>query len=118
MKNIIKELLVSFIITIVLIFLLSVAVYSTELNENYIDSITIGIVCLSLLIAGARLAKSKKEKGIVYGSLLGIVYMVVLYIISSLCNMDFSVTINSIFMIILGVLGGAIGGILGVNFLK
>ena len=64
MKNIIKELLVSFIITIVLIFLLSVAVYSTELNENYIDFITIGIVCLSLLIAGARLAKSKKEKGI------------------------------------------------------
>ena len=60
--------------------------------------------------------KSKKEKGIIFGSLLGAVYMLILYIISSFLNFDFSLNINSLVMIILGILGGAIGGIIGVNF--
>lgn len=118
MKSIIKELIISFGVTVILVFILSIIISATDLNENFVDSILIGIVSLSLLISGARLARVKKEKGIIHGGILGVFYMLILYLISSICNMNFSLTINSIIMIVLGILGGSLGGILGVNFLK
>lgn len=116
MKKIIKELILSILITLILIFILSLVVSQTSVSEKVIMPATIGIVTFSLLIGGFRSSKAKKEKGIIYGGLLGIIYMIILYLISSFSNFDFSLNLNSIIMIILGILGGAIGGILGVNF--
>lgn len=118
MKEFIKEIIISCLITLILICLLSIIISKTNVSENLITPLTIVITTLSLLIGGFRVSKAKKEKGIIYGSILGICYMLILYIISSFVNFNFSLTINSIIMIILGILGGAIGGILGVNFLK
>lgn len=62
------------------------------------------------------MSRTKKEKGIIYGSLLGATYILILYLLSSLITLDFSISIASLIFIILGILGGAIGGIIGVNF--
>lgn len=116
MKKFIKELILSILLTLILIFILSVIVSQTSVSEKIIMPSVIGIVTFSLLIGGFRNSKDKKEKGIIYGGLLGIIYMIILYLISSFSNFDFTLNLNSIIMIILGILGGAIGGILGVNF--
>ena len=42
--------------------------------------------------------------------------MIVLYICSAFISVDFSLSLNSLIMICAGIIGGAIGGILGVNF--
>ena len=116
MKGFIKEVIFSILCSLLLILLLSILLSTTKLNENLINPITMGIVASSLFLGGFRISKSKKEKGIIFGSLLGAVYMLILYIISSFLNFDFSLNINSLVMIILGILGGARGGIIGVNF--
>lgn len=116
MKVFLREIILSIFLSLLLIFILSIILVSTKLNENLINPITIGIVSFSLFFGGFRISKSKKEKGIVYGAILGIAYMLILYIISSILNHDFSININSFAMMILGILGGAIGGIIGVNF--
>jgi len=116
MKKIIKELIISVLLSLILMLILSILVSETTLSEKFINPLTIAIVTFSLMLGAFRVSKEKKEKGIIYGSLLGLIYMVILYIISSLINLNFSFTLNSIIMIILGILGGAIGGILGVNF--
>lgn len=68
------------------------------------------------VLVGAFLASKKiKEKGIVFGSILGLTYMLVLYLTSGILNGNFGVTLNVLYMFIGGIIGGAIGGILGVN---
>lgn len=116
MKIFIRETIFSVILTIILIFIISLLMAFTSISENLILPLTIGAVSLSLLICAYRIAKNKKEKGILYGVGLGALYMVILYIISVFISFDFSVSTNSLIMIFLGILGGAIGGILGVNF--
>ena len=116
MKYFLREIVISILISIILIFILSIIVSETSIQENVIIPSTIAITAFSLIIGGFRLSRTKKEKGILYGSILGATYMIILYIVSSFMNFEFNLSINSIIMIILGILGGAIGGILGVNF--
>lgn len=116
MKVFLKNLLLSILISLILIIILSVVMSNTSINDNLLNPIVIGIVTFSLLIGAFNMSRSKKEKGIVFGSLLGIAYVLALYIISSFLLMNFSLSISSIFFILLGILGGAVGGILGVNF--
>lgn len=116
MKVFFKNLLLSILISLILIVILSIVMSNTNINDNLLNPIVIGIVTFSLLIGAFNMARSKKEKGIVFGSLLGIVYVFILYLISSIILMNFSLQVSSIFFILLGILGGAVGGILGVNF--
>lgn len=116
MKEIIREVIISILLSLILIFLLSVLLCQTAVSENIIKPATIAIVIISLMIGAFRISKSKKQKGILYGGILGIIYMLILYLISSFANFEFYLGINSIIMIILGIIGGAVGGILGVNF--
>lgn len=115
MKEFLKECIISLIISIILIFILSILVSLTSVSENIIKPTTIGITTFSILVGSFRLSKNKKEKGIIYGGLLGIIYIVTMYLISSIYNFDFSLNIYSIIMIILAIIGGCVGGILGVN---
>ncbi len=116
MKYFFRETFLSILISVALIFILSILLSETSLSETVIVPATIGIVSFSLLVCGFRISRIKKEKGILYGSMLGLIYMIILYLISSLINLKFNLNINSIIMIALGILGGAIGGIIGVNF--
>lgn len=116
MKVFFKNLLLSILISLILIAILSVIMSNTNISDNILNPIVIGIVAFSLLIGAFNMSRIKKEKGIVFGSLLGAAYILILYLISSIVLMDFSLSINSIFFILLGILGGAVGGILGVNF--
>lgn len=116
MKVFLKNLLLSILISIVLIVILSLLMSNTNISDNLLNPIIIGIVAFSLLIGAFNMSRSKKEKGIIFGSLLGIAYVLILYITSSIALMDFSLSISSLFFILLGILGGAVGGILGVNF--
>lgn len=116
MKIFIREVLLSVIFTIILIFLISLLITFTALDEKLVTPLVIGAVSISLLICAYRVAKNKKEKGILYGISLGITYMVILYICSAFISVDFSLSLNSLIMICAGIIGGAVGGILGVNF--
>ena len=116
MKNFFKSLVLSNAISLVLIGVLSLIMSNTNINDRLLYPIIIGIATFSILIGGFCIAKNKKEKGIIFGSLVGIVYILCLYILSSIILLDFSLTINSLIFIVLGILGGAVGGILGVNF--
>lgn len=110
-----KELIISIVFTLILLFVLAVLISQTNMSEGLAKPITIGIVSFVLLVGGFRISKTKKEKGIINGCLLGFLYMGFLYIMSSSVNLDFSLSTASIIMIVLGIIGGAIGGILGVN---
>ena len=47
--------------------------------------------------------------------LVGLIYITLIYLLSSIITGNFLLNINSIIMIIVSVLTGAVGGIIGVN---
>ncbi len=65
---------------------------------------------------GSSLANMNiKRNGILNGGVIGGLYILILYIISSLLNWKFGLNIQSVIMIIVGIIFGVLGGIIGVN---
>ena len=56
-----------------------------------------------------------KKNGLINGALIGGIYILLLYFISSLLNWKFGLNLQSLVMIIVGVIFGIVGGIVGVN---
>lgn len=110
-----KGMCLSMGITLMMILILSIILSVSNIKENVIMPTVIFISSFSILIGAFLVSKKIDQKGIIYGSALGLIYMVVLYLISSILNFDFSLNGNAIVMIVFGVIGGAIGGVLGVN---
>ncbi len=116
MKVFFKEYIISILLTILLIFILSLLISTTDVSENIIKPVVIAITSISIMIGSFRVSRVKKEKGIINGSILGLIYILTLYILSSCLNFNFTITITSLIMMLFGIVGGAIGGIIGVNF--
>lgn len=107
--------IIEFILTLILLFILALLLSTTSLEEKIIEPAIIGIASFSIMLGGFITSKKIKTKGIVIGIIQGILYMLILYLTSSFINMNFSLSLQSFTMIGLGILGGAIGGIVGVN---
>lgn len=106
---------ISVILTLVLLFIFSIILAYTNTNESAIVPVIIGITGISIL-AGSSIATSKiKKKGIANGMIVGGIYIFILYLISSILNTGFSLNMYSIIMMVIGIIAGAIGGIVGVN---
>lgn len=110
-----KGICVSTIISLILILILAALLTFTPIKESIINPAIIFISMFSILISSFMIGKKIKKKGILSGTIFGLVFMLLLYLISSFINMQFSLNTQSILMIGLGILGGTIGGILGVN---
>lgn len=111
----IKGLLISFTTSIFLILILSIILSTTSVKESIINPGIIFISSFSILVSSYMISKKIKKKGILNGAIFGIIYMFLIYLISSFINMQFKLNVYSILMISVGILGGIIGGIIGVN---
>jgi putative membrane protein (TIGR04086 family) len=112
---ILKGTLISIIATIVLLMIFAVVLTYSNINENSMPTVIIVVTALCILV-GSQITTSKiKRNGIVNGALVGAIYILALYLISSIISKDFSLNIYSIIMMATSILIGGIGGIIGVN---
>lgn len=103
-----KGIVISFALTLILLFVFAIVLTYTKLSESMIPTVIIIISIISILI-GSSIATSKiKKKGIVYGGIIGLIYIGSIYIISSIVKTGFNLNIYSIVMIILSILAGMI----------
>ena len=106
---------ISLLATIIGLIIFSILLTFTEISEQTINPVIIVITAISILI-GSSIGNIKiKKNGLLNGALIGVFYMVIVYLISSILNWDFSLNITSIIFIIVGILFGVLGGIIGVN---
>lgn len=113
--NIVKGIIISFIITMLLLIILSAILTYTDTSESIISPSITAITTLSILIGSSLVNIKIKKNGILNGAIIGGTYIFLLYVISSTINQQFSLNMNSIIMILLGVMFGILGGIIGVN---
>lgn len=114
--KILKGVGISFSFTLICLTIFSALLTYTNLSESLIQPVVIAVTGISIL-AGSFFATRKVGKnGIIKGIGVGIIYILLIYAISSIVNGgNFTLTIGSVIMILIGILCGAIGGIIGVN---
>lgn len=116
--SIIKGVIIAIVFTLLLLLLFSIFLTYTNIQENTIAPIIIVVTAISIL-AGASIATIKiKKNGIINGGMIGGIYMILLYLLSSILETGFSLNMYAIVMIIFAMLAGMIGGIVGVNIKK
>lgn len=116
--SILKGIVIAIIFTLVLLLIFSIFLTYTNIQESTIAPIIIVITAISIL-AGASIASIKiKKNGIINGGIIGGIYMILLYLLSSIVETGFSLNMYAVVMIIFAMLAGMIGGIVGVNIKK
>ena len=106
---------ISILITIIALIVFSILLTYTNISENSIPAVVILLTSISILIGATMATTSLKKNGIVNGMMVGLIYILVIYLLSSIIEKDFSLNIQSILMIISSIVAGGIGGIIGVN---
>lgn len=98
--KIIKGSIVAIILSVILLFVYASALTYTSLQENTIKPVVIIITMISILI-GALVSSIKiKKMGIINGAFVGIIYISIIYILSSISLVGFNLNLYSIIMII------------------
>ena len=78
----IKSILASYIVNGILLLVLTFFMYKFELNEKIVSAAIVGIYVVSTLIGGVIIGKLTKSKRYLWGMVLGILYFVLLLLIT------------------------------------
>lgn len=113
--KILKGTLISWILTFILLFIYAVLLTYTKIGENTISPIIIAIEAVSILIGSSIVTSQLKKNGIINGGLVGFIYILLIYFLSSLTTSGFSLNVYSVIMMTAGIAAGMIGGVVGVN---
>lgn len=110
-----KGSILSILISVVLLFIFAAVLTYSNINENTIPTIIIIITGVSILIGSQITTRHIEKNGIFNGMFVGLIYVISLYLISSIVSKNFSFNNYSLIMIATSIIIGGLGGIIGVN---
>ncbi len=103
------------IISLVLLLIYATLLTTTNISETTMTPVVITISGISILIGSSISSLKIKKQGMLNGALVGMIYMMIVYLLSSILLVGFTIDMKSIMMIGIGIIAGMIGGIIGVN---
>lgn len=106
---------IAFAITCIIFIGYGILLTYTELSEESLPMVSLICTALSAAAAGYDWAVCKGQKGLLWGGVAGIVYGLLLYLITALAADSFVVELSGWMTWIVAAAAGAVGGILGVN---
>ena len=110
--DILKTLLVSYIITGGLLLLLSLLLYKFSLAESIVSISIIVIYVLASFVAGNLAGKRMESRRFLWGLVMGVLYFLVLAIVSLIVNHSLKDVARNFFtVLVLCAAGGMLGGI-------
>jgi putative membrane protein (TIGR04086 family) len=115
---VLKGILAAYIITIPAFMLFALILANTDYSQKLITPAVVITTIISVLTAGSISTRGLKNKGWLNGSIVGFLYMLILYLSSSLIYRNFVIDKYVVTMVVIGILTGAIGGIIGINIKK
>ena len=113
--KIIKGTVISIILSLILLTIYAALLSYTSISESTMVPVIITITGISILIGSSISSIHIKKQGMLNGALVGLIYMLTIYILSSIVLSSFELTMNSIIMILVGIGTGMVGGVIGVN---
>ncbi len=114
-NNILLGSCLSIITSLILLFLFSIILVNTNISENTIKPVVIILTAISILIGSSVSTIKIKKNGILNGGIIGVIYILFIYFLSSIFISGFGISVDSLIFIISSILTGMLGGIIGVN---
>ncbi len=113
--DVLKNILISYGLTLVFLLIFAFVITYTDFPTGAISPVVVVITLLSVMLSGILGGKKASQKGWLTGSISGLFYMFILYLIGGIVFKDFTLGANSVLMMLGGVLSGIAGGIIGIN---
>ncbi len=110
-----KGIIYGYVITVPIFIAFALVLTYTKFPEKYISLVVLVTTIVSVVFAGSTSAKGSKDKGWLLGSVVGLLYMLILYFLSSIVFKNFSIDRYILTNSLIGILSGAIGGIIGLS---
>lgn len=108
---VLKSLLASYIVTGILLLVLTFLVYKFELNEQTVVGAIVAIYVISTFMGGFIIGKLTEVRKFLWGMAIGAIYVLLLFLISYGVYREFNTNgLNVITTIALCVGGGTLGG--------
>ena len=100
--NIIRGVSISIVFTLICLFIFSCLLVYTNISEALMGPVVIIITGISILVGSSIGNRKATKNGILNGALVGGLYMLILYIFSSISNdISFTLNLQSIIMILI-----------------
>lgn len=102
--RIIKGSVLAMILSIIMLVVLALLLAYTGVPESIISQAIIVISAISILVGSFISSMKIKKQGIINGAIVGAIYMIALYLLSSLVQNDFGVNNYAIAMMVASIL--------------
>ena len=116
--NILKGICISIVCTLIFLFVFSALLVYTDLSENVIIPVILVITAISIFIGSSIGNLKMKKNGLLNGGIIGGIYVLLIYVLSSIINGNFELGFMSVIMILVGIVCGILGGVIGINIVK
>ena len=116
--DVLKGSITAIVITLISLVIFSTVLANTNINENTIIPVIIAVTAISILIGSIISVSKISKKGLLNGALVGLIYIAIIYLLSSMVNGNFSFDSNSLIIIISAKIAGLFGGIIRVTLIR
>lgn len=113
--DIIKGTFLGLLLTFILIVIFTIILTYTKLSEELIPLINTVIMILGITSGAILTSRKLERKGWLTGGLIGILYFLIILIISKIFIKDFTTDTYLLIKGIIAILIGCIGGMIGIN---
>ena len=117
-KHMITGVLMAYAITAIAFLAYALLVTYTNMSERNLPTVVAITTLLSVMVAGFDAAKGAPSRGWLWGMGAGLAYVLIMAIIMVTVLPAFAVDGRTLLTVVLGVAGGGLGGILGINLKK
>ena len=117
LKSLIISTVIGYLLSLILLFILSIVITYTNLNENLSIYLVRAVTYISVLVAGFYAAGKITDKGWLSGLVAGGCYSIILIIISSVLKKN-QIGFDNILQLVICIVTGIVGGIIGINTKK
>ncbi|SHI51361.1 putative membrane protein, TIGR04086 family [Geosporobacter subterraneus DSM 17957] len=110
-----KGIIAAYLFSLVIFLVMALMITYTNISESILPIFTSVILILSITISGIYTGTKLKRKGWLNGALTGLVYILLLFMMSWIFVDGFSIDRWTLYRTIIAVISGGIGGMIGVN---
>ena len=115
LKHLAFGILMAYAITCIVFLAFAMLVTYTDMSERSLPTVVAVTTFLSVMVAGFDAARGANHKGWLWGMGAGLVYVLIMAAIMVTMLPTFAVDGRTLMVTVLGIAGGGLGGILGIN---
>lgn len=108
-----KSVIAGYVFTFIFILIFSYIVYKFDFSASQVNIGTIVITILATFISGLFAAKIMRKNGWMYGLITGVIYFIILIVVSLIINDNSTISQEAITLFFICIGGSTLGGMIG-----